>query len=151
MKNIKHLKPTKQWSFLKLKAAKCATKACLKALYFLHRPHCRLEEPIQALFSTYWYISLALCLADPRSSQIKTGYIKKSCHMNQTLLSVIFNFVLCIVVSLLLLLCLHVAIFLRISWPTCEELGDHLLGGRTFVYSLYRYYSDSIVSGVCSH
>lgn len=71
--------------------------------------------------------------------------------MNQTLLSVIFNFVLCIVVSLLLLLCLHVAIFLRISWPTCEELGDHLLGGRTFVYSLYQYYSDSIVSGVCSH
>lgn len=31
------------------------------------------------------------------------------------------------------------------------ELGDHLLGRRIFVYSLYRYYSDSIVSGVCSH
>lgn len=31
------------------------------------------------------------------------------------------------------------------------EPSDHLLGRRIFVYSLYQYYSGSIVSGVRSH
>lgn len=152
MKNVKHLKPTKQWSCLKSMAAKCTTKDHVKALYFLHRPHCHLEEPIQALFSTYWYISLALCLADPRSPKNLDWLHEKSCHMKQTLFSVIFNVVLCIVMSLLLLLLfLHVAILSKLAYLWSVELGDHLLGRRIFVYSLYQYYSDSIVSGVCSH
>lgn len=64
------------------------------------------------------------------------------------LLSVIFNFVLCVVVPLLLLWFCMLEVPKK-YWRV--ELGDHLLGRRIFVYFLYRYYSDSIVSGVCSH
>ena len=56
--------------------------------------------------STYGYISLALGLAGEDRLLEREG-----CHMKQTLFSVIFNLVLCIVVTLLLLLLfLHVAI-----------------------------------------
>lgn len=34
-------------------AARCAIEAHVKALYSVYRPHCHLEEPIEALFSTY--------------------------------------------------------------------------------------------------
>lgn len=146
------MKPTKQWFCLKSMAAKCATKARVKALYFIHRPYWSMEESIQALFSTYRYISPVLFSS---TSLMKTGHIEKSCHMIQTLFSVIFNFVLRIVMSLLLLLLfLHVVIFIKknkLAYLWRVELGDHLLGRRIFVYYLYQYYSDRIVSGVCSH
>lgn len=103
-------------------------KASLKALY------CHLEEPHRALFSTYWYISQHYVWQFVHHNlRLANEEVKK---VSWTLLNVIFNVVLCIVVSsMLLLLVLHGLLqWFDNLWRV--EQGDHLFAWRFFLFTL---------------